>query len=58
LLTHLLSKRARRHAPGDHVSRSSLYKTLSKRGNPEFGSILKLLHGMGMRLTVEPDLAE
>jgi probable addiction module antidote protein len=38
-----------------HVSRSSLYKTLSKRGNPEFGSILKLLHGMGMSLTVEPN---
>jgi probable addiction module antidote protein len=35
-----------------HVSRSSLYKTLSKRGNPEFGSISKLLHGMGLRLTV------
>ena len=37
-----------------HVSRSSLYKTLSKRGNPEFNSISKLLHGMGLRLTVEP----
>ena len=39
-----------------HVSRSSLYKTLSKRGNPEFGSVSKLLHGLGLRLTVEPDL--
>ncbi|MFA7402807.1 MAG: addiction module antidote protein [Pelobacteraceae bacterium] len=39
-----------------HVSRSSLYKTLSKRGNPEFNSISKLLHGMGLRLTVEPCL--
>ncbi len=39
-----------------HVSRSSLYKTLSKQGNPEFGSISKLLHGMGLRLTVEPDI--
>lgn len=39
-----------------HVSRSSLYKTLSKRGNPEFNSISKLLHGMGLRLTVEPDM--
>ena len=37
-----------------HVSRSSLYKTLSKRGNPEFNSISKLLHSMGLRLTVEP----
>jgi len=41
-----------------HVSRSSLYKTLSKRGNPEFSSISKLLHGMGLRLTVEPDMQE
>lgn len=39
-----------------HVSRSSLYKTLSKRGNPEFKSITNLLHGMGLRLTVEPDI--
>jgi probable addiction module antidote protein len=39
-----------------HVSRSSLYKTLSKRGNPEFNSISKLLHSMGLRLTVEPDM--
>ena len=37
------------------VSRSSLYKTLSKTGNPEFRSISKLLHSMGLRLTVEPD---
>jgi len=29
------------------VSLSSLDKTLSKRGNPEFSSISKLLHGMG-----------
>ena len=41
-----------------HVSRSSLYKTLSKRGNPEFGSISKLLHGMGLRLKVEPDIGD
>jgi probable addiction module antidote protein len=38
------------------VSRSSLYKTLSKRGNPEFSSISRLLHGLGLRLTVEPDM--
>jgi probable addiction module antidote protein len=39
-----------------NVSRSSLYKTLSKSGNPEFSSISKLLHSMGLRLTVEPDI--
>jgi probable addiction module antidote protein len=38
-----------------HVSRSTLYKTLSKEGNPVFSSISKLLQGLGLRLTVEPD---
>lgn len=40
-----------------HVSRSSLYKTLSKRGNPEFRSIANLLHSMGLKLIVEPDIS-
>ncbi|MBL0225435.1 MAG: putative addiction module antidote protein [Geobacteraceae bacterium] len=60
----LLALREVAHAQGGmtaiaektHVSRSSLYKTLSKKGNPEFNSISKLLHGMGLRLTVEPDM--
>ena len=38
-----------------HVSRASLYKTLSKTGNPEFRSVSKILHSMGLRLTVEPE---
>lgn len=45
-------------AEKSQVSRSSLYKTLSKTGNPEFSSISKLLHSMGLRLTVEPDTAQ
>jgi len=39
------------------VSRASLYKTLSKTGNPEFKSISKLLHSMGLRLSVTPEQA-
>lgn len=31
-------------------------KTLSKRDSLKFSSISKLLHGMGLRLTIEPDL--
>lgn len=37
------------------LGRESLYKMLSERGNPEFKSIASVLHGMGLRLTVEPD---
>ncbi len=36
------------------VSRTSLYKTLSPRGNPEFKSVTALLHTLGLKLTVEP----
>ena len=37
-----------------HVNRESLYKTLSRRGNPEIKTLFNLLHGMGLRLAVEP----
>ncbi len=37
------------------VSRTSLYKTLSPRGNPEFRSITALLHSLGLKVTVEPE---
>lgn len=36
------------------LNRVSLYRTLSRRGNPEMGTVLALLHCMGLRLTVEP----
>ncbi|MEI6208025.1 MAG: addiction module antidote protein [Desulfuromonadales bacterium] len=39
-----------------HLNRESLYRTLSSRGNPEIRTVLNLLHGMGLRLTVEPEL--
>jgi probable addiction module antidote protein len=38
-----------------HLGRESLYKMLSAKGNPEFKSIASVLHGMGLRLTVEPE---
>jgi probable addiction module antidote protein len=37
------------------VSRTSLYKTLSQRGNPEFRSVTALLRSLGLKLTVEPE---
>jgi probable addiction module antidote protein len=33
------------------LTRQSLYKALSGEGNPEFGTILKVAHALGFRLT-------
>ena len=35
------------------LGRESLYKTLSESGNPELQTINKLLHAMGLRLSVQ-----
>jgi probable addiction module antidote protein len=37
-----------------NLSRESLYRMLSKRGNPEIKSLISLLGTMGLRLAVEP----
>jgi probable addiction module antidote protein len=34
------------------VSRESLYKTLSRRGNPKIDTIMGLLRAMGLKLTI------
>lgn len=36
------------------LSRESLYRTLSADGNPKLDTVFKMLHALGMRLTVEP----
>lgn len=36
-------------------SRESLYRMLSRRGNPEIKSLFNLLHTMGLRLAVEAE---
>ncbi len=36
------------------VSRASLYKTLSADGRPQFGTIVRLMEALGMRLSVVP----
>jgi len=38
------------------LNRENLYRMLSKRGNPQMGSIIKLLHALGLKLTIEPEL--
>jgi len=35
------------------MARESLYKALSLTGNPEFGTVLKVLHALGLKLSVE-----
>jgi probable addiction module antidote protein len=40
------------------LGRESLYKALSANGNPEFATVMKVLHALGLRLHVAPaDLA-
>jgi len=36
------------------LNRESMYRMLSKRGNPEIKSILTLLHSMGLKMSIEP----
>ena len=37
------------------ISRESLYRALSAKGNPTLKTILAVLKAVGMRLSVEPD---
>jgi probable addiction module antidote protein len=37
-----------------NLNRENLYRMLSKQGNPEIKSVLRLLHSMGLKLAVEP----
>ena len=34
------------------LGRESLYKALSKKGNPEFGTVLKVMHALGLKLRI------
>jgi probable addiction module antidote protein len=36
------------------LGRESLYKALGENGNPEFGTILKLIAALGLQLSVTP----
>ena len=36
------------------LSRESLYRALSAEGNPEFGTVLRVLKALGLRLTATP----
>lgn len=36
------------------LSRTSLYKALGRSGNPEFGTVVRVLASLGIRLTATP----
>ena len=40
-----------------HLKRESLYRMLSPRGNPALSNLFSILHGMGLKMTIQPDNA-
>lgn len=57
LITHALGVIARAEgmtalAKQAGLTRASLYKALSGDGNPEFATVLKIVHALGLKLTV------
>jgi probable addiction module antidote protein len=36
------------------LNRESLYKALGERGNPEFGTVMRILEALGLTLSVRP----
>ncbi len=43
----------RQLAEDTHLSRESLYRTLSRKGNPRFSTLEAVLESLGLRLSVE-----
>lgn len=37
-----------------NMNRESLYRMLSKKGNPELKSVFNLLHVVGLKISIEP----
>ena len=42
-------------AQRSELGRESMYKMLSAAGNPKLSSFTKVIHGLGLKLKVEPD---
>jgi DNA-binding phage protein len=38
------------------LNRESMYRMLSKKGNPGIKSILTLLHSIGLKISIEPKI--
>ena len=41
-------------ARGAGLNRESLYKALGKSGNPEFGTVLRIVRALGLTLSARP----
>jgi len=57
LITHALGVVARAEGMSEvakqtGLTRASLYKALSDNGNPEFSTVLKVIHALGLKMTV------
>jgi probable addiction module antidote protein len=39
-----------------NLNRQQLYKTLSKNGNPRLNTLSEVLHAIGLRMSVTPDI--
>jgi probable addiction module antidote protein len=57
LISHALGVVARAEGMGEvakaaGLTRPSLYKALSETGRPEFSTVLKVVHALGLKLTV------
>ncbi|MCU7921036.1 MAG: putative addiction module antidote protein [Candidatus Thiodiazotropha sp. (ex Dulcina madagascariensis)] len=37
------------------LGRESMYKMLSNAGNPKLDSFIRLMHGLGLRIRIEPE---
>ena len=58
-ITHALGVAARARgmtqvAKDAGMSRESLYKALSDKGNPEFSTVLRVTQALGLRMTTTP----
>jgi probable addiction module antidote protein len=58
-MTHVIGVAARAHgmmqlAKDSGLSRESLYKALSKDGNPSLATIVKVMRALGVRLVPQP----
>ncbi len=38
-----------------HINRESLYRMLSRKGNPELRSVFNLLQVVGLKMSIEPE---
>ena len=43
-------------AKNAELDRTQLYRTLSKKGNPQLSTLTKVLHSLGLRIAIMPEV--